>query len=75
MPLVKLFIRMDILEKVDCSRSMIKQTNKNTKDPTVSLYSTGCPGTCFIDHAGLKIRDPFASVSWVLGLKTCNYHA
>jgi hypothetical protein len=36
-----------------------------------SLYSPGCPGTHFVDQAGLKLRNPPASASQVLGLKTC----
>jgi hypothetical protein len=35
----------------------------------VSLYSPGCPGTHFVDQAGL--RNPPASAFRVLGLKTC----
>ena len=36
----------------------------------VSLYShAGCPGTYFVDHASLKLRNPPASVSQMLGLK------
>ena len=34
-----------------------------------SLYSPGCPGTHFVDQAGLKLRNLPASYSWVLGLK------
>jgi hypothetical protein len=37
----------------------------------VSLYSPGCPGTHFVDQAGLGLRNPPASASQVLGLKTC----
>jgi hypothetical protein len=37
----------------------------------VSLYSPGCPGTHFVDQAGLKLRNLPASASHVLGLKTC----
>jgi hypothetical protein len=37
----------------------------------VSLYSPGCPGTCSVDQAGLKLRNPPASASQVLGLKGC----
>jgi hypothetical protein len=37
----------------------------------VSLYSPGCPGTHFVDQAGLEFRNPPASASWVLGLKAC----
>jgi hypothetical protein len=37
----------------------------------VSLYSPGCPGTHFVDQAGLKFRNPPASASRVLGLKVC----
>jgi hypothetical protein len=35
----------------------------------VSLYSPGCPGTHFVDQAGLELRNPPASASQVLGLK------
>jgi hypothetical protein len=35
----------------------------------VSLCSTGCPGTHFVDQAGLELRNPPASASQVLGLK------
>jgi hypothetical protein len=37
----------------------------------VSLYSPGCPSTHFVDQAGLKLRNPPASASRVLGLKVC----
>jgi hypothetical protein len=37
----------------------------------VSLYSPGCPGTHFVDQAGLELRNTPASASRVLGLKTC----
>ena len=35
----------------------------------VSLYSPGYPGTHSVDQAGLELRNPPASASWVLGLK------
>jgi hypothetical protein len=35
------------------------------------LCSPGCPGTHFVDQAGLELRDPPASASQVLGLKVC----
>ena len=35
----------------------------------VSLYSHGCPGTHFVDQAGLELRNLPASASQVLGLK------
>jgi hypothetical protein len=35
----------------------------------VSLCSPGCPGTHSVDWAGLKLRNPPASASQVLGLK------
>jgi hypothetical protein len=38
---------------------------------SVSLYSPGCPGAHFVDQAGLKLRNPPASASQVLGLKAC----
>lgn len=37
----------------------------------VSVYRIGCPGTRYVDQAGLKLRDPSASAFWVLGLKAC----
>jgi hypothetical protein len=37
----------------------------------VSLCSPGCPGTHFVDQAGLKLGNPPASASQVLGLKAC----
>jgi hypothetical protein len=37
----------------------------------VSLYISGCPGTHFVDQAGLELRNPPASASQVLGLKAC----
>ena len=35
----------------------------------VSLYSPGCPGTHFVDQAGLELKNLPASASRVLGLK------
>ena len=35
----------------------------------VSLYSPGCPGTHFVDQAGLELRYPPASAFQILGLK------
>jgi hypothetical protein len=37
----------------------------------VSLCSPGCPGTHFVDQAGLELRNLPASASQVLGLKAC----
>ena len=37
----------------------------------VSLHSSDCPGTHSTDQADLKLRDPPASASGVLGLKVC----
>jgi hypothetical protein len=37
----------------------------------VSLYSPVCPGTHFVDQAGLELRNLPASASRVLGLKVC----
>jgi hypothetical protein len=37
----------------------------------VSLCSPGCPGTHFVDQAGLELRNSPASASRVLGLKVC----
>ena len=37
----------------------------------VSLCSPGCPGTHSAEQAGLKLRNPPAFASQVLGLKVC----
>jgi hypothetical protein len=37
----------------------------------VFLYSPGCPGTHFVDQAGLELRNLPASATRVLGLKVC----
>jgi hypothetical protein len=37
----------------------------------VSLCSPGCPGTHFVDQAGLELRNPPAVATQVLGLKAC----
>jgi hypothetical protein len=37
----------------------------------VTLCSPGCPGNHFVDQAGLELRNPLASASWVLGLRAC----
>jgi hypothetical protein len=37
----------------------------------VSLYSPGCPGTYFVDQAGLELRNLPAPASQVLELKAC----
>jgi hypothetical protein len=41
----------------------------------VSLCSPGCPGSHFVDQAGLKLRNLPASASRVLGLKACTTNA
>lgn len=38
---------------------------------SVSLYSIDWPGTFYAKPVGLEVRDPLASVSCMLGLKTC----
>jgi hypothetical protein len=63
-----------ILSYTESSRPL----RKNEEDPPfsffrdrVSLCSPGCPGTHSVDQAGLKLRNPPASASEVLGLKAC----
>ncbi|GAB1303189.1 N-acetylglucosaminyldiphosphodolichol N-acetylglucosaminyltransferase [Apodemus speciosus] len=41
----------------------------------VSLCSSGCPGTHYVDQANLELRNPPASASQVLGLKACPTNA
>ena len=42
------------------------------QDMVFLCNSPGCPGTHFVEQAGLKLRDLPASASRVLGLKPCN---
>ena len=57
------------------NRLMWKSEIKKTKSylslcwNKFSLCCPGYPGICSVDQAGLKLRDPHASASWVLGLK------
>jgi hypothetical protein len=37
----------------------------------LSLYSPGCPGTHFVDQAGLKLRNPPASETVSLSCAVC----
>ena len=37
----------------------------------VSLYSSSCPGTHFVDQVGLELRNLPTSDSLVLGVKAC----
>ncbi|GAB1300048.1 Mitogen-activated protein kinase 1 [Apodemus speciosus] len=41
----------------------------NADSKGVSLCSPGCPGTHFVDQAGLELRNPPSSASQMLGLK------
>jgi hypothetical protein len=41
----------------------------------VSLCSPGCPGTHFVDQAGLKLRNLPASASQSAGIKGMRHHA
>jgi hypothetical protein len=41
----------------------------------VSLYRPGCPGTHFVDQAGLELRNPPPSASQMLELKACTITA
>jgi hypothetical protein len=41
----------------------------------VSLCSPGCPGTHFVDWAGLELRNPPASASLSAGIKDVRHHA
>jgi hypothetical protein len=49
----------------------VTATNAYLFQDRVSLCSPGCPGTHFVDQAGLELRNPPASASQVLGLKAC----
>lgn len=37
----------------------------------ISVCSSDCPKTQYVDQASLKLRDPFVFASQVLGLKVC----
>ena len=41
---------------------------------SVFLYNPGCLGTHSVDQAGLKVRNPPDSVSWVLEIKGVCHH-
>jgi hypothetical protein len=41
----------------------------------VSLFSPGCPGTHFVDQAGLELRNPPASEFPSAGTKGVHHHA
>jgi hypothetical protein len=41
----------------------------------VSLCSPGCPGTHFVDQAGLELRNPPTSASQSAGIKGVHHHA
>jgi hypothetical protein len=41
----------------------------------VSLCSPGCPGTHFVDQAGLELTEIRLPVSQILGLKLCTTNA
>jgi hypothetical protein len=41
----------------------------------VSLYNPGCPGTHFVDQAGLELRNLPASASAYAGIKGVCHHA
>jgi hypothetical protein len=40
----------------------------------VSLCCPGCPGTHFVDQAGLELRNPLASASMSAGIKGVRHH-
>jgi hypothetical protein len=40
----------------------------------VSLYSSGCPGTHFVDQAGLELRNPPTFASPSAGIKGVHHH-
>jgi hypothetical protein len=40
----------------------------------VSLCSPGCPGTHFVDQAGLELRNPPATASPSAGIKGVDHH-
>jgi hypothetical protein len=54
-----------------CSLMSLKGFPPTPPPDRVSLCSLGCPGTHFVDQAGLELSNPPASASQVLGLKAC----
>jgi hypothetical protein len=56
---------------VRCSYPLNHLTSSVCFQDRVSLYSPGCSGTHSVDQTGLKLRNPPASASLVLGLKVC----
>jgi hypothetical protein len=60
-------------EKERCLRQRVKWIRLYASEN--EMCSPGCPGTHFVDQAGLELRNPpasaSASASQVLGLKAC----
>jgi hypothetical protein len=50
---------------------LVTKPGSAARTESVFKYSLGCPGTHFVDQAGLELRNPPASASRVLGLKVC----
>jgi hypothetical protein len=63
----------DLLASGHCHAQLFTPPHTHTPTPRdrVSLCSPGCPGTLSVDQTGLKLRNPPASASRVLGLKAC----
>jgi hypothetical protein len=78
-----IYVMLQIEPKTVRARQMVYQVNDISNasfvfffsfflfPDRVSLYSSGCPGTHFVDQAGLELRNKPASDSRVLGLKVC----
>jgi hypothetical protein len=79
-----------VIIKIDAEKNILKRKAKSHQEQKdkgksfyiyiffwdrVSLYSPGYPGAHFVDQAGLELRNPPASASWVLGFKGVHYHA
>jgi hypothetical protein len=63
----------DILDLRDLKPNILEscQSNFFFSPETGFLCSPGCPGTHFVDQAGLELRNPPDSASQMLGLKVC----
>jgi hypothetical protein len=58
-------ISLNLIKRIFCLFCFVFQDR-------ISLYSPDCPGTHFVDQAGLKLKILPASASRVPGLKACS---
>ena len=63
--------KLEFIYPENTSENVNQQVSSPQPPDGVSLCSCGWLGTCSVHEADLKLRDPPASASRVLGLKAC----